>query len=160
MAYNDSKHTSKLAQQFLEKQVNCWRTPAESPDLNPFENLWHELKEYMRREVKPKNKEELINGIKAFWRTVTPQVGVKYIRHLKKAIIINLSAFNPGYIGIGNTNTKSSSRQRTRWQRSMAIECNCTMTNESLSNLTPLVQGIAALAQTIGSFQNRAIDCQ
>ena len=36
--------------------------------------------------MKPKNKEELINGIKAFWRTVTPQVGVKYIRHLKKVI--------------------------------------------------------------------------
>eukprot|EP00731_Ephydatia_muelleri_P004704 Em0002g880a len=73
MADNDPKHTSKLAQQFLkEKHVNWWRTPAESPDLNPIE---HELKEYMymRREVKPKNKEELINGIKAFWRTVTPQ---------------------------------------------------------------------------------------
>eukprot|EP00731_Ephydatia_muelleri_P001886 Em0001g1886a len=28
---------------------------------------------YMQREVKPKNKEECINGIKAFWRQVTPQ---------------------------------------------------------------------------------------
>ena len=56
MADNDPKHTSKLAQQFLnEKQVNWWRTPAELPDLNPIENLWHELKEYIRREVKPKN---------------------------------------------------------------------------------------------------------
>ena len=53
---------------------------AESPNLNPIENLWHE---YMRRKVKPKNKEELINGIKAFWRTVTPKVCVKYIRHFK-----------------------------------------------------------------------------
>ena len=82
MADNDPKHTSKLAQQFLkEKQVNWWRTPAESPDLNPIENLWHELKEYMRREVKPKNKEELIRGIKAFWKTVTPSVCAKYIGH-------------------------------------------------------------------------------
>eukprot|EP00731_Ephydatia_muelleri_P009087 Em0004g1425a len=84
MADNDPKHTSKLAQQFLkEKHVNWWRTPAESLDLNPIENLWHELKQYMRGEVKPKNKEELINEIKAFWRTVTPQVCVKYNRHLK-----------------------------------------------------------------------------
>ena len=60
MADNDPKHTSKLAQGFLaERNVNWFRTPAESPDLNPIENLWHELKEYMRREVKPKIKEEL-----------------------------------------------------------------------------------------------------
>ena len=67
MADKDPKHTSKLAQQFLnEKQVSWWRTPAESPDLNPIENLWHELKEYIRREVKPKNKDELIEGSRLF----------------------------------------------------------------------------------------------
>ena len=27
---------------------NWWRTPAESPDMNPIENMWHELKEYIR----------------------------------------------------------------------------------------------------------------
>ena len=42
----------------------------ESPDLNPIENLWHELKEYIRREVKPQTKDQLINGIEAFWSTV------------------------------------------------------------------------------------------
>eukprot|EP00731_Ephydatia_muelleri_P000746 Em0001g746a len=100
MADNDPKHTSKLAQQFLnEKQVSWWRTPAESPDLNPIENLWHELKEYIRREVKPKNKDELIRGIKAFWRTVTPSVCAKYIGHLKKVIpkAIELKGDATGY---------------------------------------------------------------
>ena len=33
------------------------------PDLNPIENLWHELREFIRRETKPKTKEELIKGI-------------------------------------------------------------------------------------------------
>ena len=87
MADNDPKHTSCHAQRYLkEKQINWWRTPAESPDLNPIENMWHELKEYIRREVKPKTKEELIDGIEAFWSTVDIDKCRKYIRHLRKVI--------------------------------------------------------------------------
>ena len=37
------------------------------PDLNPIENLWHELKEYLRREVKPTRESELTAGITRFW---------------------------------------------------------------------------------------------
>ena len=45
MQDNDPKHTSRAAQQFFaENGINWWRTPAESPDANPIENLWHELK--------------------------------------------------------------------------------------------------------------------
>uniref|UniRef100_A0A1X7U6G8 Tc1-like transposase DDE domain-containing protein n=1 Tax=Amphimedon queenslandica TaxID=400682 RepID=A0A1X7U6G8_AMPQE len=45
MADNDPKHTSKLVLSFLEQNnVNWWRTPTKWPDVNPIENLWHELK--------------------------------------------------------------------------------------------------------------------
>lgn len=87
MQDNDPKHTSRLAKEFFEdKSVNWWKTPTESPDLNPIENLWHELKEFLRREVKPHTKEELITGIQQFWETVTVSKCVRYIRHLRKVI--------------------------------------------------------------------------
>lgn len=45
MQDNDPKHTSRHAQRFFEeKSINWWKTPPESPDANPIENLWHELK--------------------------------------------------------------------------------------------------------------------
>ena len=71
MQDNDPKHTSLLAKSFYDrKNINWWKTPPESPDLNPVENLWHELKEFIRREVKPRTKQELIDGIMKFWHTV------------------------------------------------------------------------------------------
>ena len=64
--------------------MTWWKTPAESPDCNSIENLWHELKEFIRREVKPHTKDELIQGIVQFWSTVDDAKCRKYIRHLKK----------------------------------------------------------------------------
>lgn len=41
MQDNDPKHTSKRAHAFFEQNgIEWWKTPAESPDLNPIENLW------------------------------------------------------------------------------------------------------------------------
>ncbi len=57
MQDNDPKHTSVMVKDFFDKEnVNWWKTPPESPDCNPIENLWHELKEFIRRETKPKIK--------------------------------------------------------------------------------------------------------
>ena len=45
MQDNDPKHTSRHAQAFFtERNITWWRTPPESPDANPIENFWHELK--------------------------------------------------------------------------------------------------------------------
>ena len=54
--------------------------------MNPIENLWHEMKEYLHRDVKPHAKDELIQGIEEFWRTVTVDKCTRYIRHLRKVV--------------------------------------------------------------------------
>ena len=69
-----------------ENNINYWPTPAESSDLNPIEMIWHELKSYLRRIVKPTNKEQLVNGIQEFWQTVTPEKCQRYIGHLGKVV--------------------------------------------------------------------------
>ena len=100
IADNDPKHNSIVAREILaENGIYWWRTPAESPDLNPIENLWHELKEFIRREVKPKKKDELVDGIKCFWETVDLAKCRKYIRHIHKVIpkVIELLSAATGY---------------------------------------------------------------
>ena len=100
MQDNDPKHCSEHGEKFIEDNgVNWWRTPPESPDLNPIENLWHDLKEFIRREVKPKTKDELVSGILQFWATVDFIKCRKYIRHLDKVVpkVIELNGDATGY---------------------------------------------------------------
>ena len=100
MQDNDPKHSSKRAREFMaSNRINWWVTPPESPDCNPIENVWHELKEYVRREVKPETKDELVAGILRFWQSVTPEKCVKYIRHLKKVMpkVVELEGAATGF---------------------------------------------------------------
>ena len=97
---NDPKHTSKAAREFFDQNgINWFKTPPESPDLNPIENVWHELKEYIRRVTKPKSKEELIHGIAEFWKTVGKVKCRKYIGHIHKVIekVIEVQGQATGY---------------------------------------------------------------
>ena len=70
---NDPKHASQHIKNFFQtNNVNWWSTPPESPDLNPIENVWGSLKQYLRSQYKPRNLEELEAGIERFWMTLTP----------------------------------------------------------------------------------------
>ncbi len=100
MQDNDPKHCSYETGDFLEEQgVNWWHTPKESPDLNPIEMVWNELKRFIEREVKPFTKDELVQGIKQFWGTrMTRQKCRKYIGHIHK-VISKVIAADGGPIG-------------------------------------------------------------
>lgn len=84
---NDPKHVSRATLAWFDAHgVNYWPTPPESPDCNPIENVWHQMKHYLRKHVKPTTKEELINGIKESWQLLTVPQCNRYIDHLQKVI--------------------------------------------------------------------------
>ncbi|VDI59762.1 Hypothetical predicted protein [Mytilus galloprovincialis] len=66
---NDPKHTSNATKDFMQQQgINWWNNwPAESPDFNPIEMVWSMMKS-RKSKKEPRTKEDLINGIKSFWK--------------------------------------------------------------------------------------------
>ena len=97
---NDPKHSSKYINRLFKfHNVYWWRTPPESPDLNPIENCWGSLKQYLRTSYKPTNLEELMDGIERFWLSLTPAICRKYIEHLHKVMpkVIEVNGNPSGY---------------------------------------------------------------
>ena len=80
---NDPKHTSKMAKKFIEQNnINWYKTPAESPDLNMIENVWSTMKYYVSKE-NPKNQKELVDSILKIWKEhLTVAQCNKYIDHM------------------------------------------------------------------------------
>ncbi len=67
-------------------RISWWKSPAESPDLNPTEIVWGSIKTYLRDKHTPRNLEELKEGIRAYWKKLTPEVCTRYIDHLQKVM--------------------------------------------------------------------------
>ncbi|CAF1110770.1 unnamed protein product [Brachionus calyciflorus] len=85
---NDPKHTSFSTYEYLEQNfVNHFRSPPQSPDLNPIELVWNDLKYFLETFFKPNSLSDLIIGINRFWdQTVTVDYCNRKIDHIFRVI--------------------------------------------------------------------------
>ena len=66
-------HTAKTTKTwFNDHGITVLDWPANSPDLNPIENLWGIAKRKMK-DMRPNNAKELKAAIEASWSSITPQ---------------------------------------------------------------------------------------
>lgn len=92
---NDPKHTAKVTKEGLHKKhskVMEW--PSQSPDLNPIENLWRELKLRVSK-CHPQNLQDLEMICREEWMKMTPDVCANLVSNYKKHLTAVLT--NKGF---------------------------------------------------------------
>ena len=71
---NDPKYTSKLVKEWSEtNQIKVMKWPAQSPDLNPIENLWYQAELSLKQKGPFKNADELYKAIETTWNEITQE---------------------------------------------------------------------------------------
>lgn len=81
---NDPKHTSRHCKTWLQQnaiEVLDW--PAQSPDLNPIENLWEIVNSKINRE-NCSTKEALFEAVKEAWYNISPEIISNLISSMPK----------------------------------------------------------------------------
>lgn len=71
---NDPKHTAHLTREFLLYHTpHQLKTPPQSPDMNPIENLWSILEVAVRKH-KISNKDDMKEVLQTAWSEICPKV--------------------------------------------------------------------------------------
>lgn len=92
---NDPKHTAKATKEWLKKNhIKVMEWPSQSPDLNPIENLWRELKVRVAKR-QPTNLNDLERICKEEWAKIPPGMCANLVVNYNKRLTAVLA--NKGF---------------------------------------------------------------
>lgn len=84
---NDPKHTAKATKEWLRKKhLKVLEWPSQSPDLNPIENLWRELKVRVARQ-QPRNLKALEKICMEEWAKIPAAVCANLVKDYRKRLV-------------------------------------------------------------------------
>jgi len=91
---NDPKHTSRKAQTWFEDHgFSVMKWPAQSPDLNPIEHLWHHIKRKLGEyEEPPSGIHELWDRVETEWEKIEPRVCQNLIESMPRRVEVVFKA--------------------------------------------------------------------
>jgi len=83
---NSPVHKSKMTKNwFKDNSIKLLPFPSYSPDLNPIEKIWNDLKDMVEKES-PTTEEQLKNSIIKNWKSIPLKKIRAHIKHLEKII--------------------------------------------------------------------------
>lgn len=92
---NDPKHTARITKEWLcKKHIKVLEWPSQSPDLNPIENLWRELKLRVSQR-QPRNLTDLEKICVEEWAKIPAAVCANLVKNYRKRLTSVIE--NKGY---------------------------------------------------------------
>ena len=90
---NARPHTARVTTNFLQRNnVNVMPWPSRSPDFNPVEQIWDQLKRRVRRNHNPLTLPALERALQLEWRRLPANTVQRYVDSMRRRLLASIQA--------------------------------------------------------------------